>query len=99
MRRYFVALVLLVIASCSPVQYGQTTTLDVDGYKIGVTPATNRENMWLASHKLSDKVSMFPNDPQIYRRNVRAIESFTGCKVDPVTIDNVTTQTYAAVVC
>lgn len=99
MGRSFCILALLATASCSPLQYGPAQTVKIDGYPITVMKAQNRANMWSASHHTSEKVSLFPNDASIFRRNVQAIEAVSGCKVDPVTVDNVTRSTSAAVVC
>jgi len=75
---------------------GEITEINVEGVVITVQNYNQKPNSWAAAPK---DLSGGLIDPNNYRLNVQAIEAFTGCSVDPVTVVNNGLQTIAAVNC
>lgn len=70
-------------AACDAPQYGQERIITLDGYRLGVSSAADR-NSWFSRHLAGQGVG--GTDAAAMARQVRAIEAAAGCPVDPNSI-------------
>lgn len=61
----------------------------VDGYAIEVKRNRADPLIWEAMHKNPIKLKLNHGDPKAYARNIRAIESVSGCAVDRDTLNHI----------
>ena len=88
MRRFFGPFILaFVVSACDNPQPGPRIVTIVEGYRINVQQdLRDGGNGWFASHALGQGVG--GTQPEQYARNIVAIETVSGCKVDVRTIYN-----------
>jgi hypothetical protein len=89
----------MAFSGCNPagmLSNEQVSVVSIDGIEIGVQPLTSSLNTYAAA---PTDLSGGLIDPAVWSRNARAIQTVTGCRIDPTSIENQGLQTLAMVVC
>lgn len=91
-----ILLFLLVLAGCNQTQNEHRATIVVDGLRVGVLQAVSPSTTWSAVTATNPFAYA---DPEIQMRNIKAIESVSGFRVNPNSINSIYRATYASVDC
>lgn len=99
MKFSLIILFLVILAGCAPAGVwgeGPVTAVSTPYGARSVQKVAGAGESWAA---IPDLLTTMRATPQTYAGNIAAIESHTGCRVDPATVSNTGMQTTAMVKC